>query len=196
MDPRVRAYFQDISQLDFHDAFYKKGEIITFPQRRMYRLMFVLSGQIAVYAVNENGDVMLVVTGNDFTVLGDIEFATGSESVFFVEARSDVHITYLDIEKERKRLENDTVFLRALMKEIALKLSGPLMQVSINAPIRERVLLLLSKDSKIHGLENACAHLHCSRRQLIRVLHQLCDEGLVEHSGHGLYILKKKGTDI
>ncbi|MGM9940425.1 MAG: Crp/Fnr family transcriptional regulator [Bulleidia sp.] len=194
MDSRVTAYFQDASQHDFHDAFYTKGEIITFPQSRINRLMFVLSGQIAVYAVNENGDVLPVVAGTNFTVLGDIEFATGSQSVFFVEARSDVHITYLDIEKERNRLENDPVFLRALMKEIALKLSGPLMQVSINAPIRERVLVLLSRDSEIRGLENACTHLHCSRRQLIRVLHQLCDQGLVEHSGHGLYTLKKKGN--
>ena len=46
-------------------------------------------------------------------------------------------------------------------------------------------------DHAISSVNQAMQALHCSRRQLQRVLKKLCDEGLVVKTGRGHYRLRE-----
>ena len=55
--------------------------------------------------------------------------------------------------------------------------------------LEERLLFYLQQPQsggEIRHLENLLLHLHCSRRQLQRVLKKLCEEGQLEKTGRGV----------
>lgn len=47
-------------------------------------------------------------------------------------------------------------------------------------------------EHKLHHLEPACVQMHCSRRQLQRVLKELCESGKVVKVGRGEYALMEE----
>ena len=56
--------------------------------------------------------------------------------------------------------------------------------------LEEKVLLYLNEiwpSHQITSVNAAMVSLHCSRRQLQRVLKKLCDEGVLEKNGRGSY---------
>ena len=58
--------------------------------------------------------------------------------------------------------------------------------------LKEKVLLYLEKeapDQTIHSVNEAVIFLHCSRRQIQRVLKKLCEEGKLQKLGRGCYRL-------
>lgn len=58
--------------------------------------------------------------------------------------------------------------------------------------LEERLLFYLQQPQsggEILHLENLLLHLHCSRRQLQRVLKKLCEEGQLKKIGRGCYRL-------
>ena len=57
-------------------------------------------------------------------------------------------------------------------------------------PLEERLLSYVRygcEDSVMEGIERATYSLHCSRRQLHRLLAKLCGEGRLERIGKGRY---------
>ena len=95
-------------------------------------------------------------------------------------------------------LENDPVFLRFVLGQLAGKLSlSAIMTVSAQT-LEEKVLFFLRKvqaNHEISSVNHALQPLHCSRRQLQRVLKKLCDDGLLIKTGRGCYRLKEYSED-
>ena len=96
----------------------------------------------------------------------------------------------------QKQLHCDLRFLHLLLKSYGDKLA---LFTSIDVPAsttEERVLLYMKNISPAHelnGLEAAIHQIHCSRRQLQRVLKKLCSTGQIEKTGRGRYRLKDTG---
>ena len=66
------------------------------------------------------------------------------------------------------------------------------MEETISSSVEERVLFFLGTvqpDHAITSVNQALQPLHCSRRQLQRVLKKLCDGGRVVKTGRGCYRL-------
>lgn len=177
----------------FHSITYQKDEMIVSPLIPNNKIIFILSGSIAIYALLENGEKKPVGYSDTFTMLGDIEFVNNENPTFYVEARSKVKAVYLDRLHENQKLHQDITFLHYVLDSIALKLKMSSTHIILPLTIEERVMEYLDENPSIQNIEKVAFQLHCSKRQLIRVLHKLCEENILIHPKKGLYT-KKEGN--
>lgn len=178
--------------MDFYLCRYEKGEYLTAPYRRTKELLFVVSGTIQIYGIRDDGSAAPIAQGGRPALIGDIEFTTEENPTFFAEAKTVVLCIALSMEKYRRQLESDLKFLHMLLRSYTDKLA--LFSFSEAAPtIEAKVLMYMenfSENHEIHGIEEAVHQLHCSRRQLQRVLAKLCETGRIQKTGRGRYKLK------
>ena len=89
----------------------------------------------------------------------------------------------------REVLQKDPVFLLYLCRALASKLNGAVAD-SRHMPLRLRVELSLkyvSENDEITNIGHLAKTLNVSNRQLLRVLKELCSEGILEHTDKGRY---------
>lgn len=85
-------------------------------------------------------------------------------------------------------------FLRYLCSCLATKLNGAVAS-SMQMPLKKRVALSLqyADDSQcITDIGRLAKTFNVSNRQLLRVLKDFCQEGILEHSQKGVYRILKK----
>lgn len=171
---------------------FEKGEYLSHPLKPLHQFLLVVEGSVRIYGIHEDSRVFGVSYARTDTLLGDIEFCQINHSPFFTEADEPVLCLSLPFAENRAVLENDPVFLRFVMGQLARKLELS-SRTSITAQsLEERLLFYLQQPQsggEIRHLENLLLHLHCSRRQLQRVLKKLCEEGQLKKTGRGCYRL-------
>ena len=100
----------------------------------------------------------------------------------------------VDLEQQRQRLLDDPVFLRYLCTSMAEKLNGAVMgsnQLTLYQKVR-RSLRFAEPGQHISGVGSIAESLNVSSRQLMRVLKEFCDLGVLEHEKKGVYRVLKK----
>lgn len=191
---QIRSYF-DTPDLSFHLCRYEKEEFLTTPDTPVEDLLFVVRGTIQIYGIREDGGISPVNQSSSPT-LGDLELSRQGNPPLYALAKTEVTCIALSMTKYQKQLHCDLRFLHMLLKSYSDKLA---LFISINVPAsttEERVLLYMKNISPAHelnGLEAAIHQIHCSRRQLQRVLKKLCSTGQIEKTGRGRYRLKDTG---
>lgn len=183
----------DTPDIEFHLIRYQKGEQLTSPTITPEQLMFLVKGTVQIYSLLEDGVLSPVTVQRPCTILGDIEFITGKPPTFFVEAKSEVLCVTLHIAVYQERLHQDIRFLNTLLESVGSKFNI-VSQLEVNCrTIRERLLYYLnnlSEDGCIHSVNDTMIQLRCSRRQLQRVLAELCRENILIKEKKGGYRLK------
>ena len=189
----VRSLFRWPEQIGFELYEFSKGEIINNLLDPIDYLLFTVDGRIRICNIRNNGTLALLAEGGEFTVLGDVEFATGEVSSYVVEAASRVICLSVEVKKHRSVLENDPVFLSFLLKSVAEKLDMTTAYILEPEDLRERTLYYLEHkdDQALKGVAAAASYLHCSKRQLLRILKSLQEENRVIRTGRGTYRLKQ-----
>lgn len=187
----VEQYFE-LPPSAFHLRSYEKGELLCSPMKRLEDLLILLEGKIYLYGLNQQGRQIPISAGSGYVLLGDMEFATGTETPFYAQAQSRVLCLALSMERNRAALHEDRTFLHLLIQSLAQKI---LFQSAIELPsatIEERVLRYLNttEGHRMEGIESTALLLRCSKRQLLRTLKKLCQEGKTERIGHRLYRLR------
>lgn len=174
---------------------YSPGELLTNPFTPSEKLQFIVEGDLLLYDMpDEESTVTLQTTYNEVKILGDVELLDSKFTPFFVEARSDVYTLAIYLEQYRQQLLNDPVFLCYLCRCLANKLNGAVVS-NRQGSLRQRIILSLQyagPDDTISGIANLARSLNVSTRQLLRVLKELCEEGILEHAKKGLYIVRRK----
>ena len=175
----------------FHLRIYEEGELLSSPLRPMDHLLLLLEGKLHLYDLNQHGRQLPLGAASGVLLLGDMEFATGTETMFYAHAQSQILCLALPIEPNRQALNKDVTFLHFLIQSLAKKI---LFQSTIEIPsatIEEKVLRYLetSPSHRIDGIESTALVLRCSKRQLLRTLKKLCEAGAVKKIGHGAYKL-------
>ena len=74
----------------FHLRFYEEGEFLCSPMQPADCLLLLLDGTIYLYGLNQSGRYLPISARSDVMLLGDFEYATGTETQFFAEARSRI----------------------------------------------------------------------------------------------------------
>ncbi len=187
----IRNYF-DTPNLRFQAFRYEKGEYITTPHNRLNMLLFAVEGTVQIYDIRENGSLTPVNQHKDSCILGDIEFIREGKSSFYAEAKTPVLCIALSFEKYRNQLNGDVRFLHCLLNSYASKLELYAMLDTAAPTLEERVLIYLKNmcvNATMCSVESAVAQLHCSRRQIQRVLKKLCENGKIQKIGKGSYRL-------
>ena len=203
-DRKLRDYYLEKRRI--HDLFstcvpnffllhYQPGELLTNPFSPSQYLQFVVEGELLLYDMpDEDSTVMLQTSYNEVNLLGEVELLDAQFTPFFVEARTDVYTLALYLEQYQQILLNDPAFLRYLCSSLASKLNGAVAS-SMQMPLKKRVALSLqyADDSQcITDIGRLAKTFNVSNRQLLRVLKDFCQEGILEHSQKGVYRILKK----
>ena len=171
---------------------FEKGELLNHPLRPLEQFLIVASGSVTIYDISDSGGIRYVSHAGRGTLLGDMEFCGMEECRFYTESAERLLCIAVPFAENRAVLENDPVFLRFALRQLAQKLSLSTMDTTMQT-LEEKVLLYLQKvqpEHTIHSVNEAVLCLHCSRRQLQRVLKKLCDTGTLKKTGKGMYCLR------
>lgn len=182
--------------LDFRLVEYGKGELLCAPGNPLEDILFIVRGTVQVYGLREDGKWLPVSRGVGHAAMGAVEFVQPGLPVFYTEAVEDLLCVSLPIERNRAVLERDCVFLRYLLECI----NGMVVTYTLighrEHSVEERVLTFLrdiQPDHTLHSINQGIMQFHCSRRQLQRVVKQLCDQGKLKKLKKGVYVLAEDG---
>lgn len=171
---------------------FEKGEILNDPLQPLSCFYIIVRGSVSIYHLTEDGSIRYISKAASGTLLGDMEFSGAGNQSFYIEAAETVLCLAMPFRENLDILENDPVFLRFVLIQLAGKLSLSAVMTASAQTLEEKVLFFLRKvqpDHAILSVNHALQALHCSRRQLQRVLKKLCDEGLIIKIGRGCYRL-------
>lgn len=182
----IQNYFSNT--YDFFLCEYDKNEIIVHPTKKTKCIEFILKGRVAIYSISEEGAQKYVADSHRFTFLGDMEFVLEKEPMFFAECKTKVLSLCLPIKENRKALDQDLKFLHFVLQSLADKVSLFSSQEIFLDTVEEKILHY-AKDHEIKDISLLANNLHCSRRQLQRILAKLCDENVLRKKGKGSYCL-------
>ena len=127
-----------------------------------------------------------------FTCIGDMEFCGKRDDTHQIEARTTALCIVLPLASTKELLLNDNRFLRYLLNSVTEKLMLYSSSQSNFSTLEESFLSYLSErcpDQTFSGVEKMAMQLHCSRRQLQRVLKKLLEEGQLVKLSKGSYRL-------
>lgn len=171
---------------------YKKGELLTGPHIRQQYLLFLVSGIVQIYGIGIDGRKIPVNLVKKGSLIGDVEFCNARNSKLFSEAVKDILCVGISVPEYRDVLENDIRFLKFLLSTISSKVYLTSVSDSPEISVEEKLLHYMKEECPGHvmkGIEHATLRLRCSRRQLQRVLKDLCEQGIIEKLGKGSYRL-------
>lgn len=183
----IREIFET-KELDFRLFVYEKGELIVNAEDTLSYFRFLVEGSFWIYAIREDGSYFRIGQGEAPALFGDVEFASGAVSPFYAEAAERVLCVVLSFERYRNVLARDASFLRFVMRSLAQKVEMLSNRETENCNLTERVLLYADRHAgRIEHVEEVARQLHCSRRQLQRILKQLQEENRIVRLGKGKY---------
>ena len=113
-------------------------------------------------------------------------------SSIFAEAAESLTCISFSIDKHRDLLLSNNKFLELICSSLAAKIGTMTTIDAAPASLSERVLSYMKykcTDETLKGIQQAAFHLHCSARQLQRILNQSEAAGLVRKVGKGTYKL-------
>ncbi len=180
----------ETQNLNFRLYEYERNEVLNFIKDSTQYLQFLVEGEAQIYSVRENGSRYPLCYVTPLTLLGDMEFSGEHTLPFLVEVTKKVHCIELNLQECRDELLNDNTFLRYLLHSIARKNALTIRFDASFATLEERFLYYLKHDcpdAAMHSVSVAATHLHCSRRQLQRILKQLTEQKIIEKYGKGSY---------
>lgn len=172
---------------------FEKGELLNGPEHPLKSFYIVVKGSISIYYITEEGSVRPVSKAGPGILLGDMEFSGVEGETNYTEATETVICLAIPFQENRGLLENDPVFLRFVVTQLAEKLSLSSRMDVVTQTLEEKLMFYLScvePEHEISSVEQTLQVLHCSRRQLQRVLKSLCEEGVLIREGRGRYRLK------
>ena len=177
---------------------YAPGELLSNPFSPNGYLLLVVDGRLLLYDMPDESSTVFIQTDfHQVNILGDMELLGVPFTSLFVEAKTDVYALALYLEQNREWLLNDPAFLRYLCVSMAEKLNGAV-RASSQMTLRQKVgrsLRYAEPGQRISGIGAIAGSLNVSSRQLMRVLKEFCDLGVLEHEKKGTYRVLKKPED-
>ena len=181
-------------------------------------LHFLVDGRCKVTRFLGNGKESLICFYRNFAVLGEVELIDGlfrknspltecwplpevedaSAATTNVQAIGPCWCLCLPMESAQETLMDSAFFLRYLCGHLSQKLTRSIrnLSISLNYPVDERLASYIAcvcqgeffQDNYTHLAE----YLGCSHRQLLRVLHRFCEEGILEKRQRAYRILDRE----
>ena len=197
---QLQAYFEQFHigskftapDLQFRLLRFEKGECLTAPYQKLDDILFLVKGSVKIYHLRSDGGFSPVGSVTPGAVFGDVEFATGHPTAYYSEAMSEALCIGLSLSRYDNRLRMDTAFLNEMLRSVGEKLAMVSSLETSSQRLEEKVLFYLEffcPDGCSHSVNDVVMQLHCSRRQLQRVLKRLCDTGQIEKQCRGTYRL-------
>lgn len=170
---------------------FDKGELISQPLEPLTSFYFLIKGSVRIFGIQQDAREFNVHLAEHHTMLGDVEFCGHAAYPFFVEATQPVICLEVPFAANRSALNSDLRFAHFMLDQMAFKLEWGAQMELIAQTVEEKLLEYFKwqPEHTLHHLEPACVQMHCSRRQLQRVLKEFCESGKVVKVGRGMYTL-------
>lgn len=187
---KIDNYFS--KEYEFIGIEYEEDETMINPLEKTQYIQFVLGGTLLISFIDQEGRQTVVSQSEELCILGDMEFVDDLNPMFFAEAKTKVKTLALSLKDNKEKLNQDIKFLHTLLNSIASKLKQSSTNQFVYQSVEERFLYYLKYYcyGSLKSIEEATNYLHCSRRQLQRILKKLCDEGKMIKEGKGKYKIK------
>ncbi|MDE5696938.1 MAG: hypothetical protein K2I96_05925 [Lachnospiraceae bacterium] len=188
---RYRAVLESLD-IDLYLTKYKKGELVSSPFQDELLFQIVEQGSINIYIIRDDGTRYSLSTGTTDYFLGDMDIFYPKSSNIYVEAAEKLTCISFSIEKHKETLLSNNEFLVLICNSLSTKIGVMTAIDAAPGSLTERVISYMKykcHDKTLKGIEQTAFHLHCSARQLQRVLNQSEASGFVKKLGKGTYKL-------
>lgn len=179
-------------EIDFYLIKYEKGELVSSPFQEETLFQIVEQGSINIYFIRDDGTRYALANGTTDYFLGDMDIFYPRNGNIYAEAAESLTCISFSIEKHKERLLSNNSFLVLICNSLAAKIGTMTTIDAAPASLTERVMSYMKykcDDGTLKGVEKAAFHLHCSARQLQRILNQSERAGSVKKMGKGTYKL-------
>lgn len=178
--------------IDFYLIKYEKGELVCSPFQKELLFQIVEQGSIDIYFIRDDGTRYSLSNGTADYFLGDMDIFYPKSDNVYAEATENLTCISFSIEKHREILLSNNKFLELICKSLSHKIGTMAAMDASPSSLTERVMSYMKykcEDKTLKGVEQAAFHLHCSARQLQRILNQSEAVGAVKKLGKGTYRL-------
>ena len=182
----------DTMDLDFYLIKYEKGEFVSSPFQNTLLFQIVEQGSINIYLIRDYGTRYCLSNGTTDYFLGDMDIFYPRSGSIYAEAAENLTCIAFSIEKHRDMLLSNNRFLTLICNSLSSKIGAMTTIEAAPASLTERVMSYMKykcEDNTLKGIERSAFHLHCSARQLQRILNQKEASGSVTKIGKGTYRL-------
>ena len=182
----------DTMDIDFYLIEYEKSEFVSSPFRSELLFQIVEQGSINIYIIRDDGTRYALSNGRTVFFLGDMYIFYPRSGDVYAEAAERLTCIAFSIEQNREILLSNNGFLALICSSLSAKIGTMTTMEAIPASLTERVMSYMKykcDHGTLKGIEQAAFRLHCSARQLQRILNQSERAGLVKKTGKGTYKL-------
>lgn len=188
---KYHAVFDSLD-IDFYLVKYEKGELVSSPFQKESFFQIVEQGFVDIYVIRDDGTRYSLSNGTRDYLLGDMDIFYPQSGNIYAEAAECVTCIAFSIEGNREKLLSNSRFLEMICISLSAKIGAMTTIDAAPASLTERVMSYMKykcNDGTLKGIEQAAFHLHCSARQLQRILNQSEAAGFVKKLGKGTYKL-------
>ena len=187
-------YYSILSTMDvdFYLIKYEKGEFVSSPVQTESLFQIVEQGSISIYIIRDDGTRHALSNGTADYFLGDMDIFYPRNGDVYAEAAEPLTCIAFSIDKNRETLLSNNRFLALICSSLSSKIGTMTTLDAAPASLSERAMSYMKYKCDggiLKGIEQAAFHLHCSARQLQRILNQSERAGLVKKTGKGTYKL-------
>lgn len=171
---------------------YEPGELISAPWLDNSMFQFVISGELSICFIRDDGSMYSLADGHGEYILGEMELFQIKNSNIYAKATKKLTSIAFLIKKHKEELCQNSRFLYFVGEVMARKIEAIGALEAAPSSLRERVVSYIKykcENKELRGLEKAAFRLHCSARQLQRVLNDYEQDGVVIKIGKGAYRL-------
>ena len=191
----ARSKYHEILEslnIDFYLIRYEKGELVCSPFQTELLFQIVEQGSIDIYFIRDDGTRYSLSNGTADYFLGDMDLFYPKSGSIYAEASESLTCIAFSIEKHRETLLSNSGFLSFICRSLSAKIGAITTMDAAPASLTERVLSYMKykcEGAVLKAVEQAAFHLHCSPRQLQRILNRCEADGVVRKIGKGTYQL-------
>ena len=171
---------------------YEKGELVTAPFMEESYFQVVVRGWLNIYFIRDDGGRYSLSSGGADYILGDMDVFRPNTASIYTEAAEPLVCLTVPIEKNKQALLSNNRFLRLICNSLIVKMSAVTALDAAPCSLPDRVLSYMKykcDGGVLKGLEREAFRLHCSARQLQRILNGFVLDGKAEKVGKGAYRL-------
>ncbi len=172
---------------------YEVGELLSAPEDGGHLLQIVVEGALSIYYIRDDGSSYALAISERDEILGNMElFGGGRNDGVFAEVTQKLTCLAFSTPENREVLLNNAAFLRMIAESLVRIVETLTMKNAAQPSLRERLyayMVYKCEGRRLKGVEKAAFHLHCSPRQLQRILNDFVQDGTARKTGKGAYAL-------
>ena len=160
----------------------------------------MVEGALSIYYIRDDGSSYALALSERDEILGNMEFFGGGRSDdVFAEVTRRLTCLAFSTRENREALLDNAAFLRMLAESLVRIVETLTVKNAAQPSLRERLyayMVYKCEGGRLKGVEKAAFHLHCSPRQLQRILNDFVRDGVAIKTGKGAYALCPGATAL